>query len=158
MPNYYSNRIEVTGNPDEIHQLLDFIKSGEDVPFDFNKVIPYPEEFARMDAEKENSGFMAGGHEWRLQNWGTKWNAVDPFIEHNSSSNDKIPDEVTIYYQSAWYPALPVTRALSILFPNLTFTHKYEQMQMDYRGYTVCKNGEVLDEDIGPAVIMDYGG
>lgn len=158
MPNYCSNRIEVTGNPDEILHLLDFIKSSEDVAFDFNKVIPYPEEFARMDAEKESSGFTAGGYEWRVQYWGTKWNAVDPFIEHNSSSNDKIPNDVTIYYQSAWYPALPVTKALSILLPNLTFTHKYDQMQMDYRGYTVFKNGEVLEEDIGLALIIDDGG
>ncbi len=63
MPNLCSNRIEIFGDKDEVIQMLAFIKSGEDRVFDFNRVIPYPDKYAAMDAKLEGSGYGAGGYD-----------------------------------------------------------------------------------------------
>ena len=47
MPNYVENDLAVTGSKETIEEFLKFA-AGES-PFDFNRFIPYPEEFRRLD-------------------------------------------------------------------------------------------------------------
>lgn len=97
MSNECSNKIEIIGDKDVITKMFELVKSEErdwaKVPnskkteeenriwlgleFDLKKVVPYPEEYAKMDAEKRDSGYQAGGAEWCKKNWGSKWNATN---------------------------------------------------------------------------------
>ena len=144
MPNECDNRIEIIGDEDVITRMFELVKSeardwgvvldpneSEEenrillgLEFDFNKVVPYPEEFAKMDAENKDSGYQAGGYAWCVRNWGTKWNATnagtwftDPKnigeVRHFKLSDYEKPACAVITYTTAWAPALPVTEALS---------------------------------------------
>lgn len=47
-------------------------------------------------------------YDWRLKNWGTKWNAMDTFL---------VDDDI-IEFNTAWDAPIPIFKALSKKFPN----------------------------------------
>ena len=47
MPNWCENDLTVSGSKEAVEEFLKFA-AGE-IPFDFNRFIPYPEEFRRLD-------------------------------------------------------------------------------------------------------------
>jgi len=146
MPNWCSNEIIIKGDNENLQRLFNLVKT-DDIVFDFNAVIPYPEEFAKLDADGSGAGFRAGGFEWRMNNWGTSWNT-----EKDSGLIAMDDGEVVAYFLSAWSPPLPVTIALSKLFCDLTFVHRYEEGSNDFSGVLECKNGEITMDVQG-----DYG-
>lgn len=52
MPNYVKNNITIIGTNDKIHECLEFCKS-DDSEFDFNKIVPMPEEL-NIDESSKN--------------------------------------------------------------------------------------------------------
>jgi len=148
MPNWCYNEMEVTGSKENLVKFMDFIK-GDKRDFDFNKVLPYPEEYEKLDLETPDQfvGYNNGGYNWCIKNWGTKWNACEP----NITLTDVSPKSsiVEISFDSAWSPSEPITRKLSELFPDLTFKHSYEEGGCDFSGCLVCKNGKILEDKTG---------
>lgn len=55
MPNWVSTSINVVGTNDEIKKVTEFVKS-EESDFDFNKVIPMPEELNITDCSRGKTG------------------------------------------------------------------------------------------------------
>jgi hypothetical protein len=145
MPNWCYNRIEVKGSAEDALRMKAYIHS-QDSEFDFNKVLPYPEEYAKLDAEVDedginrSKGFNGGGYEWCIAHWGTKWNACEVSIADDGSEID---------FDTAWSPSLKVTNALSKLFPALIFTHRFEEGESDFSGYAVYRNGELIESADG---------
>jgi hypothetical protein len=133
MPNYCTNKVEISGKPETVKELLAFIKSpASDI--DFSKVIPYPEEYASMDAEKSDSGYNAGGYGWCIENWGTKWNAIEPDV-------DDFAGNAQLDFDTAWSPCQPVIAKLAELYPTLSFKHSYEESGMNFSGFDTYENG-----------------
>lgn len=56
-------------------------------------------------------------YDWRIKNWGTKWNAYE--------QNDKRNTNNTIYFQTAWNPPVNVIKELSKMFPSVTMSLIY---------------------------------
>ena len=179
MSNFCQNNIEIVGEEDVIAGMFDQVKSGEIdmgytgsgdscLKFDFNKVVPYPEEFAKLDMERKRqensgipynrlpeSGFSKGGREWQDECWGTRgnpmntnsWFAHITGAERFNLSEIKKPACGVIIYSTAWSPALPVTAALSKQYPELIFTHSYDiEGGAEGSGYQVWTAGNLLEE------------
>src|SRR5512142_3204947 len=124
MPNYCECDLAIEGLPTVIEEFLKFA-AGES-PFDFNKIIPYPEEFQRLDEIAEawdrehagrpdydwrarpKDGYNAGGHEWRVSNWGTKWPASRVKVEGPVTGYDGKTLAVVFHFDTAWSPPTPV--------------------------------------------------
>ena len=176
MSNECENLIEVIGKKEVISKMFELVKSDDKdwgwdrrgLAFDFSRVIPYPEEFAKMDARKENSGYQAGGGDWCIQNWGTKWKgtfASAYFVESNKVTEVegfKLLDYDNpvcgrIDYVTAWSPTFPVTKVLSEQFPELGFKHSYTEEGMLGSGYQIWKAGILIknykDESSAEVVI-----
>ena len=135
MPNWCSNELIVKGNKESIDTLLSLIESDE-LSFDFEKVIPLPEGI-KQDSE---DGFY-----FRLNNWGTKWR-----LEEDSTSIDRWSDEnVSIRFDTAWSPCLPIVTRLAEMFPILRFEYTYQEEGMDFSGFATFENGELIDSDGG---------
>src|SRR5512132_365387 len=104
MPNWCENDLAVEGPKEVMEAFLKF--AAGDSPFDFNRFIPYPEEFRRLDDvakawdrehegrtgydwhSRPKDGFNSGGYEWRVEEWGTKWPASRVELEGPVTSDD----------------------------------------------------------------------
>lgn len=66
----------------------------------------------------------ADWYHWRLENWGTKWNAYEQrrLSLENPQSDDTID---TLMFQTAWTTPHPVIEHLSKLFPDCSFDVEY---------------------------------
>jgi hypothetical protein len=144
MPNWCENEIEISGDKETILGLMKKVETGENV-FDFNTVIPYPKEYADLDADGDvwGKGYNNGGYDWCVENWGTKWNTDNPYVCFTAENS------LIVSFQTAWSPSVPVTAELSRQFPSLTFTHRYEEGGMWFSGYSVFEDGEEVDSADG---------
>ena len=87
MPNWTANNVLFVGERDRLETLKDMLKS-KDNDFDFNNIVPMPKNIYRGSlgtVEEEKYGKNNWYH-WSIDNWGTKWNAVDTRVELNDSS------------------------------------------------------------------------
>ena len=166
MPNWCECELRVTGPRTKVEDLIAVAKCGHR-PFDFNRFVPYPEEFQQMDDIRENwekvalsdpviaqvagpkSGFSSGGKEWCEEHWGTKWNARGgpggPLSVFHLGSESAAWFE----FDTAWSPPRPVIKKASELFPELTFDLRYFEQGMQFNGMFLCKGGEVLVDELG---------
>jgi hypothetical protein len=180
MPNYCENDLYITGPDAEVEKLLAHIGADETPPeFDFDKVIPYPEKFQQMDDEMEaigkmawgspehtkamdvykskwgtdRDGFNSGGYEWRVQAYGTKWNASD-VVRRDTS------DCVCVTFQTAWKPPAPVIVALAKLFPLVSLHLEFFEHGMAFCGGLSCLSKEDSDEKewVAGVVVNEWKG
>ena len=114
MPNWCENELTVTGNVLFVGAFLEGVR-GEEGVFDFQRVIPIPDEV--------NDG-SAAVVEWAYENWGTKWNVIRPDISELLDIA-RGRRKATIRFDTAWSPPLPVVRKLISDYPLLVFNLKY---------------------------------
>ncbi len=75
-------------------------------------------------------------YEWRLHNWGTKWNACNTLL---------CDDMTTIYFDTAWSPSVPVVQKFAEKYPQLKITHDYAEEQIAFFcGKHEYENGKVV--------------
>lgn len=141
MPNNVKNRITILGTPEQVSEVLEFLKGdpyedGTPRLIDFNKIIPQPDNiFLESLGEKEREQCAREGrpnwYDWNTKNWGTKWGAyaIKPG-EHNQ-----------VIFETAWSFPEPVAHALAARFPNVN-------MQWDYADEdTGCNAGRAKLEE-----------
>ena len=136
MPNHICNIVKVKGDSEEVKNFMKSVAKEKAQykneatgygTIDFNKVIPEPEY-------KNNTDW----YDWRIQNWGTKWNAY----EHVKTGNEN-----ELYFLTAWSAPKEIYEALTKKFPNLTIEVDYADENMGYNcGKMVFENGEMVAE------------
>ena len=62
-------------------------------------------------------------YDWSVANWGTKWNACNTHFDK---------DNKTIYFDTAWSPAIPIYKALTEQNPNIGFCFEFAEEQAGY--------------------------
>lgn len=102
---------------------------------------PEFQEFARkrgFDPAPERDGFNSGGYEWRIENWGTKWDATNPEVAET--------EEGLVYrFLSPWSPPEPVILAMSSQHPSLLFRLEFEEETCAFAGEATLQGGKVLE-------------
>ena len=71
---------------------------------------------------------VTGWYDWRVSNWGTKWNACYCYIRHSDGL-------LEISFETAWSPPTGVYRAICAAYPDLELVGKYIEEGMCYAGY-----------------------
>ena len=122
MPNHICNIVKIKGYSEEVKKFMESIADATDYgTIDFNKIIPEP--------EYKNSN---NWYDWRIQNWGTKWNAYE-------QKKTEKPNE--LYFLTAWSTPRKIYEALTKNFPILT-------IEVDYADEdTGCNCGKMVFED-----------
>ena len=108
MPKWCMNTLVVRGEPQQLEALLEqwaeddrkFHDNQEVTSFTFHSFVPEPHQ----TEESEDWD----GHYWRLENWGTKWDASSVDIDTENLD----AGEVRIHFDTAWSPPTPVILAL----------------------------------------------
>lgn len=71
-------------------------------------------------------------YDWARKNWGTKWNALEPFIV----------SENCIEFDTAWSGVIKLIEKLSSFFPETTFEYSYADEDIGCNcGHGTIKNG-----------------
>lgn len=163
MPNWCECDLMVEGLPERIREFLDAVRGGNG-PFDFDRLIPYPENYKELDrlaaawdtlpaeekarTERPRDGYNSGGYEWCVSNWGTKWSACRELVGAVQEWGDSAT--VDISFSTAWSPPLPVIREASRRFPALRFDLRYFECGGQFNGMFLCQGGEVTADESGP--------
>ena len=153
MPNWCWNHLEVSG--DEI-QLREFVEKStinieRDDEFSFNGTHPMPEDLnitkgTQTQDEKEQAMLNKAryGHtdwyDWRLDEWGTKWDACESGIDHNDI------DYFAVSFDTAWSPPIYWIKNILKDFPDLCFTLEYEEPGMCFGGRLTAQHDKIWDD------------
>lgn len=123
MPNWTQNHVAFEGSKEKIIELKELFSSDEKV-FDFNKILPMPEDSEDFQATGSfsmdtNQGDLsteefiekkvetpANWYYWSIKNWGTKWNAVDSNLDVDNE------DRIEYSFRTAWDAPRGVIEAL----------------------------------------------
>jgi len=167
MPNHIQNRLmlfEDNGLAEDILASL----IGDEVEFDFSKIIEKPKELINRNSSRENDNEILvelygadNGCDWSTMEWGTKWNAYDVISM----------DKKGVSFKTAWSSPIPVITELSKQNPKVVFLLEYADEDIGYNcGVKHFLNGEVIvskdmsignlknkEESIRWALIMRYG-
>jgi hypothetical protein len=169
LPNWCENELTVLGPRDQLERFKIAAAGYEDEaeaiasnlspegcgrPLDFNAFVPYPKEYRELDErareyERQHGrhppfkdGFNSGGYEWCVENWGTKWNAHEVRLVRRKRS-------LVYIFDTAWSPPIPVVLAMSRRFPDLTFTLRYWEGGMGFKGIFKAKGDKILKDEHG---------
>jgi len=87
MPNWTANNVLFVGKRKQLETLKDMLKSNDN-DFDFNNIVPMPKNIFRgaLGLEEEKKYGKNNWYHWSIDNWGTKWNAVDTRVELKDGS------------------------------------------------------------------------
>lgn len=121
MANLCENILDLSGNRIKLINLVESIIEQDSF---FNIVVKMPEELLECsDDPQENERRIAlyhqtGWHEWRLSNWGTKWDISAHDIHDIKQSledlknSTSIDETISIYFNTAWNPPIAFYTAL----------------------------------------------
>lgn len=177
MPNWVLNKVCFYGKKDKRDELKAFVTS-EDNKFDFNKIIPMPENLNLESGGEEAfaikcalrnvtivpadswmskrslDDWIALGkkylnnvveygyttwYDWRVANWGTKWNSSD--AEWNES------DSVT--FKTAWSMPNQIFETLAAKFPDVSIDVEFADEDIGYNcGRAYYNDGEFDNNSI----------
>ena len=160
MPNHCDNELTMSGTMSDIEEVFAYMKT-EECDFDFNQVIPYPQKYKEMDDERARlgykefhekygadvkDGYNAGGYDWCIENWGTKWNAYSIKF-----------DRLSVRFDTAWSPPEPVIIALAKKFPNVSFHLEYFECGVGFAGGFSCYGEDdwYMDDEFVPGTQSD---
>jgi hypothetical protein len=135
MPNYCENFVEFIGSPARIRDLKELITSDENI-FDFNRVVPMPKDQITND--------------WNIENWGTKWNAVDVVITEDQ------PDIYALMFYTAWSEPLPIYQKLAELFPDIRMNGTYFEGGNWSGGEFESNNGTIWTREWSEQELLEY--
>ena len=142
MPNWTRNELEIqfhniSGDTKERKKSVkDFLKKVttlEKYPdgtkrqiLDFNKIVPPPKNMFRGNLSEEDrirceKKGIPNWYDWCNENWHTKWNSCSCDIE----VDEEYYELITITFNTAWSPPIPVINKLKQMFPDLYISGNY---------------------------------
>ena len=160
MPNWCSNTLQISGDKEqlELFKQKSIIKSGMDVDiFVMDGCITMPEELNIMKdiSEEELSIRKAkygydNWYDWRFENWGSKWDAQEPYITEEE-------ELLTINFDTEWSPAIPYVKQVAKMYPDLIFDLYFMETGEWFAGRVFAKNEEVNEQYGEPMQVDDDG-
>lgn len=131
MPNYCNNYLHITGDEKSIS---DFKKKSTEKKDKFLETFyPLP-----TNIDMNESGAFPAWYEWRVENWGTKWD-IHPSLDEES------PTHLTYSFESAWSPPVAALEYISNDYPGLSFFIKFEENGNNFIGYAKLEKGECIE-------------
>lgn len=126
MPNHVRNILTINSlEESEVKAVLDYVKGPKSL-MDFNSIVPEPEG--------------VDWYSWRLQNWGTKWNAYDVDFD----------GDATLEFTTAWSGVDGLVQKISEKFPYVELLYSWADEDMGYNVGECTFKGGVMTEEFFP--------
>ena len=128
MPNWCSNRATVSGPAPVIAEITDILNQED--PGLLAWMVPEPKYEGDQD-----------WYNWRINNWGCKWDIGDVYFEHNPDE-----DQIVFEFSSPWGPPVQAFQTWAEQDGRVQFTLEYWEPGMGFVGRTEW-DGEYLNDD-----------
>lgn len=129
MPNWCDNTLIVTGSNDRVKQFMEET-CHDDTPN--RKELKFSAHFPEPNAED--------WYDWRIKNWGTKWNGDIYDIKINEG-------ELIVNFASAWSPPTHWLQKVARIFPDLHFELTYMETGIWFAGLCIAEGEDFEDLD-----------
>ena len=123
MPNWCLNEVEMYGSEEDIDAIKELITSKES-KFDLNKIIPMPEELKDTQPMTDQPNW----YDWRLENWGTKWNVIEADVDSGTQ-------DISAIFETAWSPPEFICYHLREKFPDVEISWFFREDGMQMAGW-----------------------
>ena len=100
MPNHTDNRVILSHDDSQQIDMIYNIMNTEDTPL-CQTLIPMDEKLLEISGISDNYE-VQGWYEWRLENWGTKWDVYETQCTRINANT------LQLYFYTAWSPPIPV--------------------------------------------------
>jgi hypothetical protein len=140
MPNWNENKLSVMDCSPELESYL------KENGLSFEKIKPTPPELLEGN----------GWYDWRLQNWGTKWDLSE---EEQREVADQLISESADFqatFMTANSPPIEAIAALSEMFPHDQFTLDYFESGCWFAGTAIISQGEIDDNQVDDADVIEF--
>lgn len=150
MPNWCDLEVTITGAPEVIAEVLKQGAKGDKL-FSFENFAPTPEFEESKDFRKPlqeiasewakgREGNFDNWYDWRIGNWGTKWDLDQSELYLESSEGS-----IRLSGYTAWSPAIEIFETITKLYP-VKVDYKYLEEGVGFMGRAIIENG-VADDD-----------
>lgn len=161
MPNWCSNTLTITGKKEDLDRFkkqAEVLTEQDQTCLSFGKFVPCPKELedttsgfkgegtpeqaeleAQHKANTEKFGYPTW-YEWRIANWGTKWEACEPTIYEGEGV-------IRYAFDTAWSPPTEWLYKVAPQFPELRFKLVYREDGMTFMGALELEGGDVLNDE-----------
>lgn len=158
MPNWCFNSLAIKGEKGQVNQFkrkakdkgtaLSLAKLFPEPDYNRVRVKPtYPHINKKFSKKKEEEYVKPSEAwwDWRVQNWGTKW---DVEADIDTEKEFKNGNKVIFYaFDSAWSPPIGWLKKVASDFPLLSFTLRYSEPGEGFKGTFVAELGQVVKDD-----------
>ncbi len=116
---------------------------------EFDKERPFGLGLTRERSEELISKYGTyDWYDWRVCNWGTKWNAYDVTEwSINEGHWNGENSSATIYYETAWSPATALWLNMSKDYPTLDFYHEFADEGGSFLGSETIREGRIISSE-----------
>jgi hypothetical protein len=148
MPNWVKHNVSVSGSKEKLENFKDqhFKMEDGELIFDFNTIIPMPENIFRGDLgqrEKELYG-KNNWYDWSLENWGTKWNSAHVFCGDIYKADKQFV--LSFEFDTAWATPYEIIDKMVLMHPDLFFEIQFADEDIGSNcGYYHCEDGASLN-------------
>ena len=109
MPNHTDNRVILSHDDSQQIDMIYNIMNTEDTPL-CQTLIPMDEKLLEISGISDNYE-VQGCYEWRLENWGTKWDVYETQCTRINANT------LQLYFYTAWSPPIPILSLIHISEP-----------------------------------------
>ena len=142
MPNWCNNSISIVGPKDTIKALWDSANNQKDGFGLLNAMVTMPEELNETEGLSDGPNW----YEWRVNNWGTKWDVSDEGLEYNEVDEDTA--EIVGWFDSAWAPPVVAYEQFCNDMDNCDLEASYYEPGMDFAGFWSRDGGDEYCENL----------
>lgn len=95
-------------------------------------------ELGRTAFQNEQKYGAKDWYDWRINNWGSKWNSSESFLAEDN----------TIAFETAWSRVMPIVQKLAENFPDIKFEYCWADEDIGSNvGTAEFENGEVVHDE-----------
>lgn len=144
---------------DDFQVIIDILKTETSYCFDFSPSLNTSltiNENTELSYIREGKEYIdnilnygnSNWYDWRLKNWGTKWNSYDYQDFEKKDVSEKILEmgdnnTAIVRFHTAWSPSIYVTDRLAEMFPDVEIKHLYADEDTGYNcGFVSWKDGK----------------
>jgi len=135
MPNWCYNKLVISGNKKNLTIFKDQVKCLE-TDLCLNNIVPMPKELYDTVSPGDDENW----YEWRIRNWGIKWDVEAHLVEESDSI-------LTYEFESPWGPPHNWVRKVALIFPDLSFELYYREPGMCFQGTISAQKDFFVDKE-----------